>query len=168
MTTATIVIAWLAFLAGLSGKRFLKRKATEREEQQRVRRENDESARYHLIKWAFGDTCVKNAPPVTTPTNREEVIEGLQNRDLAIRFLRALLDNPECAEPEYERFINWFDLTGGVRELRDALPIYLLGIWADSSHPCRGTGQLNLLVDNFKLTEEQALSTLDRFYDLLP
>jgi hypothetical protein len=170
--TTTVVIAILAFCAGLWGKKILEERAARRkaehEEQQRIRQEEDESTRYHLIQWAFGDSNVKGAPQIRPPKDREEVIATLRNRDAAIKLLEALLDYPEYAEQEYRRFISWFDLTGGERELRGALPMYLLGIWASPDHPHRQASRLKLLVENFKLTESQANEVMDRYHELLP
>lgn len=172
MTTTTILIALFAFFAGFSGKKFIEQMSAERkgqrDEQRRIRQEEDEATRYFLFRWAFGESDLKNAPPVAPPINREEVIGRLRDRDAAIKLLEAIPVSHQRAEQEYERFINWLDCTDGKREMRDVLPMYLLGIWADPSHPQRGKNILELMRNDFHLSKREAEIAIDRYSNLLP
>jgi hypothetical protein len=170
--TNAISLAIIAFFLGFWFRTVMQqnavRRKAEREEQDRIRQLDDETTRVALIEWAFGDSKCKNVPPVPPAMNREEVVARLRDREAAVKLLEALLDNPKDAGQEYERFIRWFNLTGGEPEIRNWLPHYLLWVWADRHHPHRGTDDMKLLTHNFKLTEQQAHAAIDRYYELLP
>src|SRR5215469_3250621 len=146
-------------------ERYAAKRKAEYEQHQRIRREDDEFVRYLLISWAFGNSTVKNAPPIVPPKNLEEAIKTLRDRDAAVKVIESNSADPQQAEQQYQRFITWFDSTGGKRELRDALPMYLLGISDDRNHPYHGADKLKMLVENFRVREQEAQTAIDKFYD---
>ena len=68
-------------------ERYAAKRKAEYEQQQRIRREDDEFVRYLLISWAFGNSTVKNAPPIVPPRNLEEVIKTLRDREAAVKVI---------------------------------------------------------------------------------
>jgi len=156
---------WAKGLAKDMVQRYAAKRKAEHEEQQRIRREDDEVVRYLLISWAFGNSTVKNAPPIVPPRNLEEVIKTLCDRESAVKVIESNSADPQWAEQEYQRFIAWFDSTGGKRELRDALPMYLLGTSDDRNHPYHGADKLKMLVENFRVREQEAQTAINKFYD---
>jgi len=156
---------WAKGLAKDIVQRYAAKRKAEHQQQQRIRREDDEVVRYLLISWAFGNSTVKNAPPIVPPRNLEEVIKTLRDREAAVKVIESNSADPQWAEQEYQRFIAWFDSTDGKRELRDALPMYVLGISDDRNHPYHRADKLKMLVENFRVREQEAQTAINKFYD---